>query len=50
MARKPKAKTKIKIEKVPKKDEQLSEQELKKVSGGVLPTTKPLPPIDCWNK
>jgi len=49
MARKPKAKTKIKIEKLPK-DEQLNEEELKKVSGG---TTKPgsgaeTPSIDCW--
>jgi len=45
--RKPKSKTKIKIEKLPK-DEQLSEEELKKVSGGVTPQ-KPLT-IDCWQK
>jgi bacteriocin-like protein len=53
MARKPKTKiTKIKIEKLPKKkDDQLSEEELKKVSGGLTSTkTKPLPPIDCWQK
>jgi bacteriocin-like protein len=45
--RKPKSKTKIKIEKLPK-DEQLNEEELKKVTGGVTPS-KPLT-IDCWQK
>ena len=51
MARKPKPKTKIKIEKLPKKDDQLSEEELKKVSGGLTSAkAKPLPPLDCWAK
>ena len=50
MARKPKPKIKIKIEKLPKKEKQLSEEELKKVTGGLTSKTKPLPPIDCWAK
>lgn len=51
MARK--RKINVKVEKVSKKDEQLSEEDLKKVSGGSTPITKnptppPTPDIDCW--
>ena len=45
MARKKEKKIKVKAEKLPKKDEQLDEQELKKVTGGVGKVT---PDIDCW--
>jgi len=49
MARKTKSKIKIKAEKLPK-DEQLSDEELKKVTGGggtKHPGTA-TPDIDCW--
>jgi len=35
-------KVKVKVEKLPKKEEQMGEDELKKVSGGIPA------PIDCW--
>ena len=48
-----KRKIKIEIENLPKKDEQLSEEELKKVSGGGpkkpgSPSGPINPDIDCW--